>query len=90
MDLQGGVESPLRLGGVRRVSSSAGHVCTNAPFESEPSSETFVGALVDEFIKALNGQCKDPTVAEVTITTEGCVCFGVAVKQRSVRERDRE
>ena len=58
------------------VVTSRGHVCTNAPFWDEPGIVTD-GALVDEFIKAFTGQCKDPTAAEVTINSDSAMGRGV-------------
>ena len=45
---------------------------------------------MDEFIKALNGQCKDPTAAEVTITSDSCVGRGAPLSQRFARENENE
>ena len=52
----------------------------------------FCGALVDEFIKVLNGQCKDPhsKEAEVTITSDSCVGRGALLSQRFARENENE
>ena len=69
--------------------TAGGHVCTNAPFWDDPSNES-TGALVDEFVKALNGQCKDPTAAEVTITSDSCVGRGAPLSQRFARENQNE
>ena len=41
-----------------------------------------IGALVDEFFKAKNGQCKDSTVTEVTITSDSYVGRGAPMSQR--------
>ena len=84
-----GVESLLQLEDARHVVTSGGHVCTNAPFWDEPGIGTD-GALVDEFIKALNGQCKDPTAAEVTINSDSAMGRGVPLTQRFVRENENE
>ena len=46
--------------------------------------------MVDEFIKALNGQCENPMAAEVTINSDGAVGRGVPLTQRIVRENENE
>ena len=45
---------------------------------------------MDEFVKAPNGQCKDPTVAEVTITSDSYVGQGAPLSLRCVRENENE
>ena len=84
-----GVESLLQLEDARHVVRSGGHVCTNAPFWDEPGIGAD-SALVDEFIKALNGQCENPMAAEVTINSDGVVGRGVPLTQRIVRENENE
>ena len=71
-----GVESLVQLEDARHVVTSGGHLCTNAPFWDEPGIGTD-SALVDEFIKAFNGQCENPMAPEVTINSDGVVGRGV-------------
>ena len=44
-----------------------------APMHPSGMNQVGDSALVDDFIKALNGQCENPIAAEVTINSDGVV-----------------
>ena len=82
------MERAHQLEGARQASTPLGIVITNSPFCNE--SEFLVEGVVAGFVRALNDLTKDPTKADVSITTDNCEGSGVLVSQRSAREHENE
>ena len=79
----------LQLEGGRQASTLLEKMITNSPFWNE-SSEFLVEGVVAGFVRTLNDLTKDPTKADVLITTDNCEGSGVLVSQRSAREHENE
>ena len=82
-------ENLLQLEGARQASTPLGIVITKSLFWNE-SREFLVEEVVAGFVRALNDLTKDPSKADVSITTDNYVGPGVLVSQRSAREHENE